>query len=130
MLPSLCLHLLLLQVGKSEPENSHQDIKSTAQESDPLKLQCVTIRCASDSGNMMDVPSVHGADQVKKSHATDVSEVLDDGEILWLDPEIAGHKILGESRRSTSILEKLFGSALMPGSDGASELVEVFVLIY
>ena len=77
----------------------------------------------------MDVPSVlHGADQVQKSNLTDVSEALDDGEILWLDPEIAGHKILSKSGRSTSILEKLFGSALKAGGDGASKLVEVFCL--
>lgn len=119
------MHGELLEVGKFELENSHQDIKSTAQESDSHKLQCVTIPSASESGNMMDVPSVlEGADQVQKSNLTDVSEALDDGEILWLDPEIAGHEILGKSGRSTSILEKLFGSALKAGGDGASKLVE------
>ncbi|KAJ8450258.1 hypothetical protein Cgig2_033452 [Carnegiea gigantea] len=115
----------MAKVGKVELDNSHQDIKSTAQESDSHKLQCVTIPSASESGNMMGMPSVlHGADQVQKSNLTDVSEPLDDGEILWLDPEIAGHKILGKSGRSTSILEKLFGSSLKAGGDGASKLVE------
>lgn len=114
-----------LEVGKIELENSNQDIKSTAQESDSYKLQCVTIPSASESGNMMDFSSVlHGAGQLQKSNLMDVSEALDDGEILWLDPEIAGHKILGKSSRSTSILEKLFGSALKAGGDGASKLVE------
>ena len=68
---------------------------------------------------------VEAGDFVKESSLPDVSEVLENGEILALDSEGTRHKLLGESGRSTSILEKLFGNTLTASSGGTSNFVEV-----
>lgn len=69
--------------------------------------------------------ATHAAvDTIKEPSFPDVSEVLENGEMLVLDSEVTGHKLLGESGRSTSILEKLFGNTSTTSSGSASKFVE------
>lgn len=81
-----------------------------------------------------DVPTlVQGADHAKAPRLPDASEVLANGEIMGLDFEVTGPKLLGEPARSTSILDKLFGNAstesdpLMVGNGSTSKFVEVAI---
>lgn len=75
---------------------------------------------------MLDVSSIlQGAEHKKAPRLPDATEVLQNGEMMGLDFEASGPKLLGEPARSTSILDKLFGSAVTVSNDSTSNSVEV-----
>lgn len=63
-----------------------------------------------------------------------LSESLEEGDSVEgdADDKRSGHKIIGESDRdgSTSILDKLFSSALSLNSGGSSDFIEVIISSY
>ncbi|XP_041000026.1 uncharacterized protein LOC121246095 isoform X2 [Juglans microcarpa x Juglans regia] len=61
------------------------------------------------------------------SHAKEAFEASENSEVIELNgKKVTGDKIVGESNhdQSTSILDKLFGSALAPSGGGSSSLIE------
>lgn len=102
------------EVGKSDRKDIHQDeaklaehICSSKKQSEIASLSTETVDLTSplESSSQANVDS-HPR---KTSNISGVFNVLENSETV---EEVAEHSIMGESGRSTSILEKLFGSAL------------------
>ncbi|XP_021850412.2 uncharacterized protein [Spinacia oleracea] len=126
------VHAEPMEIGKLEPEDGHQDVKNKAQGRYSNDLHSQTSSTSDIKAEKApDVPTlVQGADHAKAPRLPDASEVLANGEIMGLDFEVTGPKLLGEPARSTSILDKLFGNAstesdpLMVGNGSTSKFVE------
>lgn len=114
------------EVGKSGMENSHQEMISVTHSLSTNETQGETISLSAlKHKKLVDSSSIVGAgDTMKGSRLPDVNEVLENGQILALDSEVTGHKLLSEPGRSTSILEKLFGNTLTASSGSISNSVE------
>lgn len=120
------LHAEPLEIGKSEPVDSHQDARNKVQGRGSGDFRSQT---SSTSDNrpekVLDVSSIlQGAEHKKAPRLPDATEVLQNGKMMGLDFEASGPKLLGEPARSTSILDKLFGSAVTVSNDSTSNSVE------
>ncbi|GAB4844524.1 hypothetical protein Ancab_037903 [Ancistrocladus abbreviatus] len=128
------VHPNAVQIGRLELEDCHLDEKELADKMGFSEKQSENSSPSSgrDIKNA-DLSTVLEACQVcdvnsqslEASNLPDVSEALGNGEITWLDTEKIGrHNIKVESTRSTSILEKLFGSALTGDNGATPKLIE------
>lgn len=108
------VHAVPVEIGKLEPEDSHQNVKNKALGRDSNNLHSQT-GSTSDikAEKVLDLSSLfQGSDHAKAPRLPDASEVLENGDIIGLDFRVTGPKLLGEPARSTSILDKLFGNTV------------------
>ncbi|XP_021748774.1 uncharacterized protein LOC110714546 isoform X2 [Chenopodium quinoa] len=111
---SSLVHAESIEIGKSEPEDNHQDLNNKAQERNFLDLHNQASGTSDiKAAKALDLSSIiQGSDHSKAPRLPDANEVLENGEILGLGFGVTGPKLLGEPARSTSILDKLFGNAV------------------
>ncbi|KAL2892126.1 Hepatocyte growth factor-regulated tyrosine kinase substrate [Bienertia sinuspersici] len=124
--PSAALFSLSCENRKIRTRRRRQDIKTKAPARGSSELHSQTSSTSdAKAEKVLDLTSaLQGADHAEGSRLPDASEIVENGEIMGLDFEVTGPKLLGGPPRSTSILEKLFGTAITAGDDSTPNFVE------